>query len=99
MRAAVLFLGITWLQGAIERGGRACGGAGEDAALLSVVGVGVCRLFRLEAGAALKPVPLPALAKREGQAHYTAHAWLVDNDARETLVGAGRYTLFLWQSS
>lgn len=55
---------------------------------MSVVGAGVCRLFRLEAGNALKPVVLPALSKREGQA-FTCHAWLLDNDAKEALVRKG----------
>jgi hypothetical protein len=58
--------------------------AGEDAQLLSVVGEGVCKVFRIEAGNSLKPLP-GMLAKRESHA-YTCHAWLVDNEARECLV-------------
>ncbi len=61
-------------------------GAGDDTQMLSVVGDGVCKVFRIEAGNSLKPLP-SALAKREGQA-YTCHAWLIDNDARESLVSA-----------
>lgn len=44
-----------------------------------MVGEGTCCVYQLEAGGTLRALPT-ALGKRE-QPGYTAHAWLVDNDA------------------
>ena len=55
-----------------------------------MVGEGVCKLFRIDAGNALKLMP-SVLGKRESQA-YTCHAWLMDYEAEESLVGDESFT-------
>eukprot|EP00887_Chlorella_sp_A99_P007960 scaffold12.g7960.t1 len=56
----------------------------DEAQLISVAGEGTCRVYRIEAGNSLKPLP-SVLAKRES-ASFAAHAWLVDHDSSDALV-------------
>ena len=54
-----------------------------------MVGEGVCTLYTLEQGNALRAVP-NAIPRRDSPC-YTCHAWVADSDARELLaVGTRR---------